>query len=44
MEREEFFEWLNTCPCHKWEVVFDDAENLWVSFSNIFEYEEDDDA
>ena len=21
MTREEFFEWLETCPTHKWEVT-----------------------
>ena len=26
MTREEFFEWLETCPTHKWEVNWDSTE------------------
>lgn len=40
MDREEFFEWLSTCPSHKWEVVQDDNENVWISFKNIQEYDD----
>jgi hypothetical protein len=41
MNREEFFEWLGTCPSHKWEVIQDDAGCVWVSFRNIEEYDDD---
>jgi hypothetical protein len=41
MNREEFFEWLETCPSHKWEVVQDDAGHVWVAFHNINEYEDE---
>ena len=34
MTREEFFEWLDTCPTHKWEVVHDDVGCVWISFRN----------
>jgi len=43
MIREDFFEWLNTCPT-SWEVVQDDNENIWVSFRNIQEYDDDEDV
>ena len=26
MNRKEFFEWLETCPTHKWEVSWDSTE------------------
>ena len=26
MRRKEFFEWLETCPTHKWEVNSDSTE------------------
>ena len=26
MNRKEFFEWLDTCPTHKWEVNWDSTE------------------
>ena len=26
MDRKEFYEWLNTCPTHKWEVTWDSTE------------------
>jgi len=32
MTRSEFFEWLNTCPTHKWEVQLDDHGYVRVSF------------
>jgi len=38
MNRKEFFEWLETCPSHKWEVVHDDAGHVWIAFHNIDEY------
>ena len=34
MTREEFFEWLDTCPTNKWEVVQDDVGCVWISFRN----------
>ncbi len=32
MTREEFFEWLETCPTHKWEITHDDDNHIVVSF------------
>lgn len=32
MNREEFFEWLGSCPTHKWEVTGDEYEFVTVSF------------
>ena len=40
MSREEFFEWLNTCPSHKWEIISDEFGNTRVLF--IYDEEEDD--
>ena len=42
MIREDFFEWLNTCPT-SWEVIQDDDETVWVSFINVQEYDDDED-
>ena len=32
MTRKELFEWLNTCPDHKWDVVHDDEGHVRVLF------------
>ena len=32
MTHEEFFEWLNTCPTHKWEITADEDSFAVVSF------------
>jgi hypothetical protein len=32
MTREEFYEWLNTCPTHKWEITADEFSFVAVSF------------
>ena len=32
MTREEFYEWLNTCPTHKWELTADEYGFVAVSF------------
>ena len=32
MNREEFFEWLDSCPTHKWEVTGEEHEFVTVSF------------
>jgi len=41
MERDEFFEWLETCPTHKWEVTYDSTDYISVSFP-VSEVEEED--
>lgn len=41
MTREEFFEWLDTCPSPDWDVVHDDVGYVGVSFHNIKEHEEE---
>jgi hypothetical protein len=41
MTREEFFEWLNTCPTHKWDVTADEYGFVSVSFPTIEEEEEE---
>ncbi len=30
--RIEFFEWLNKCPTHKWEITADEYGYVVVSF------------
>jgi len=32
MDRKEFFEWLETCPTHKYEIQHDQEGYLWISF------------
>ena len=32
MTREEFYEWLETCPTHKWETTADEDDFVAVSF------------
>jgi hypothetical protein len=34
MDREAFFEWLNTCPT-KWNVVLDDFGNTTIRFEYV---------
>ena len=41
MTSEEFYEWVDTCPTHKWEVIAQDNEYANVSFP-IEEDEEDE--
>jgi len=43
MDRKEFFEWLNTCPTHKWNITFDDHAFVTVGFS-VEDDDEDDEA
>ena len=40
MNREEFFEWLSTCPNDKWFLINDDVGNITIKF----EYEETSNA
>jgi hypothetical protein len=44
MTREEFFEWLNTCPTHKfvWEMTAEGDEYVVVSFPITEDDEEND--
>tara|TARA_R110002124_G_scaffold209332_1_gene375902 strand:- start:318 stop:443 length:126 start_codon:yes stop_codon:yes gene_type:complete len=39
MNRKEFFEWLNTCPSHKWEIITDEFGTTRI----LFTYEESED-
>tara|TARA_A100001015_G_C14936052_1_gene690511 strand:+ start:1175 stop:1309 length:135 start_codon:yes stop_codon:yes gene_type:complete len=32
MTREEFFNWLNTCPTHKWDIIEIEGEYCRVLF------------
>ena len=32
MDRKEFFEWLNTCPTHKWNITFEEHEFVTICF------------
>jgi len=32
MTIHELYEWLDTCPTHKFEIVYDDSEFISVSF------------
>ena len=40
MTREEFFEWLNTCPTHKHNITFDEYDFVTVCFPITEEEEE----
>ena len=33
MTRSEFFEWLDSCPSHEWQVQLDDHGYISVSFA-----------
>ena len=41
MNRKEFFEWLETCPTHKFNITFDEYEFVTVCFPNNEEEEEE---
>jgi hypothetical protein len=41
MTREEFFNWLDDCPTHKWEITCDEYGYVIVSFPTIEKEEED---
>jgi len=41
MTREEFFEWLDACPT-SWHLIQDNYDNVWVSFIDIKEYDDDE--
>ena len=41
MTRKDFFEWLETCPTHKWEIIHDEYGHVVASFPAK---EEDEDA
>ena len=41
MDRKEFFEWLETCPTHKYEIQFDDDGYIHVGFKVYDEEEEE---
>jgi len=34
MTREEFFEWLDTCPTDRWEITHEEYGHVVVSFPN----------
>jgi hypothetical protein len=40
MTREEFYEWLNTCPTHNWELTADEYGFVAVSFPTQEDEEE----
>ena len=42
MDRKEFFEWLETCPTHKWDITADEYGYTVVSFPNNEEEEEEE--
>jgi|DEB0MinimDraft_12_1074336.scaffolds.fasta_scaffold31175_5 hypothetical protein len=44
MTRAEFFEWLDTCPTHKWEVTHEEYGHVVISFPNEEEEDEEEDA
>ena len=43
MTREDFFEWLDTCPSNAWLNIGDDVDTISIKFF-IDEDEEIDDA
>ena len=42
MTREEFYEWLNTCPTHKWEITADEFSFVAISFPTKEEENDND--
>ncbi len=42
MDRKEFFEWLETCPTHKWEITHEEYGHVVVSFPTDEEEDEGD--
>lgn len=42
MTRKEFFEWLDTCPSHKWGIVTDFYGKAVIYFQFTEEEEEDE--
>jgi hypothetical protein len=34
MTREEFFEWLDTCPTNRWEITHEEYGHVVISFPN----------
>ena len=34
MTREEFFEWLDTCPTKRWEITHEEYGRVVISFPN----------
>ena len=32
MTRKEFWEWMNTCPTHKWDILEDDVGHCRILF------------
>ena len=33
ISRKEFFKWLNSCPTHELEIVYDDYDGVYVNFT-----------
>ena len=33
MDRKDFFKWLNACPTHKFEIIYDDYNGVYVNFT-----------
>jgi hypothetical protein len=42
MTRKDFFEWLQTCPTHKFDITFDEYEFVTVCFPTDELLEEED--
>jgi hypothetical protein len=42
MTRKELYEWLNTCPSHKWETPHESEEYVSVDFKIDIEEEDDE--
>ena len=40
MSRKEFFEWLNTCPSDKWEIISDELGGVPIT-RVLFIYDEE---
>ena len=41
MTQQEFFEWLDTCPTHKWDITMDEDGFITVSFRYVEEEEDE---
>ena len=43
MTRDELYDWLEeTCPTHKWEVMFDEEGHVARILIRVYEEEDDD--
>ena len=44
MTRSEFWEWMNTCPTHKWDILEDDVGHCRILFQMNEDEDEEEEA